>query len=162
MTPAKGTSRRDYLKLMAAGTGLAATAPASWAQEAVKKTMTADPQAPRLRGLVALQQSERQVEMGFPGIGIQMHGRFKGGNRARYLRLLPKICAQGVVGAGRRVHLDRLFEFRRATARDGILRGQVLAISGENKGRERQPSQSFRKIPSHHSHSQIRLNRSQS
>ena len=46
MTPGKGTSRRDYLKLMAAGAGLAATAPASWAQEAVKKTMTADPQAP--------------------------------------------------------------------------------------------------------------------
>jgi alpha-L-fucosidase len=46
MTPGKGTSRRDYLKLMAAGAGLAATAPASWAQEAVKKTVTADPQAP--------------------------------------------------------------------------------------------------------------------
>ncbi len=42
----KGTSRRDYLKLMAAGAGLAATAPASWAQDAVKKTMAADPQAP--------------------------------------------------------------------------------------------------------------------
>jgi hypothetical protein len=27
MTPGKGTSRRDYLKLMAAGAGLAATAP---------------------------------------------------------------------------------------------------------------------------------------
>src|SRR6266849_4143609 len=42
----KGTSRRDYLKLMAASAGLAATAPASWAQDAVKKTMAADPQAP--------------------------------------------------------------------------------------------------------------------
>src|ERR1700738_3837162 len=46
MTPGKGTSRRDYLKLMAAGAGLGATSPTSWAQEAVKKTMTADPQAP--------------------------------------------------------------------------------------------------------------------
>jgi hypothetical protein len=46
MTPGKGTSRRAYLKLMAAGASLAATAQASWAQEAVKKTMTADPQAP--------------------------------------------------------------------------------------------------------------------
>ena len=50
MTPGKGTSRRDYLKLMAAGAGLAATAPASWAQEAVKKTMTADPR--RLRPIM--------------------------------------------------------------------------------------------------------------
>jgi alpha-L-fucosidase len=46
MAPSKGPSRRDYLKLMAAGAGLAATAAAKWAQEAVKKTMTADPQAP--------------------------------------------------------------------------------------------------------------------
>src|SRR6202142_1547563 len=46
MTPGKGTSRRDYLRLMAAAAGLAATAPVSWAQEGVKKTVTADPQAP--------------------------------------------------------------------------------------------------------------------
>ena len=46
MMPGKGTSRRDYLKFMAAGAGLAATAPAGWAQEAVKKAMTAEPQAP--------------------------------------------------------------------------------------------------------------------
>ncbi len=38
MTPGKGTSRRDYLRLMAAAAGLAATAPASWAQEAATKT----------------------------------------------------------------------------------------------------------------------------
>src|ERR1700681_4884955 len=46
MTPSKGTSRRDYLKLMAAGAGLAATAPASWAQEAAKKTMAAEEPPP--------------------------------------------------------------------------------------------------------------------
>ena len=46
MTPGKGTSRRDYLKLMAAGAGLAATAPASWAQEAAKKTMAAEEPPP--------------------------------------------------------------------------------------------------------------------
>ena len=46
MPPRKEPSRRDYLKLMAASAGMAATARASWAQEAVKKTMTADPQAP--------------------------------------------------------------------------------------------------------------------
>lgn len=38
MTPGEGTSRRDYLKLMAAAEGLAETAPASWTQEAAKKT----------------------------------------------------------------------------------------------------------------------------
>ena len=46
MTPGKGTSRRDYLKLMAAGAGLAATAPVSWAQKAANKTMAEDPQTP--------------------------------------------------------------------------------------------------------------------
>jgi len=136
---------------MAAGAGLAATAPASWAQEAVKKTMTADPQAPRLRGLVALQQSESQVEMGFPGIEIQMHGRFKGGNRARYLLPLPKIRTQRVVGACRRMRLDSLFQFRRTLASSNILRRQVQAVSGESKGRKREPGVSPRGIPSHHS-----------
>src|SRR3984893_12939391 len=46
MTPGKGISRRDYLKLMAAAGGLAATAPASWAQEAAKKTMAAEEPPP--------------------------------------------------------------------------------------------------------------------
>ena len=43
MTPGKGTSRRDYLRLMAAAAGLAATAPASWAQESAKKTTDLQP-----------------------------------------------------------------------------------------------------------------------
>src|SRR6202158_2741996 len=46
MMRGKGTSRRDYLKLMAAAGGLAATAPAGWAPEAAKKTMAAEEPPP--------------------------------------------------------------------------------------------------------------------
>src|ERR1700690_1440389 len=45
--PSKGTSRRDYLKLMAVAGGLAAAAPASWAQDSTPKTpIAAGPQGP--------------------------------------------------------------------------------------------------------------------
>src|ERR1700720_3093512 len=46
MMRGQGTSRRDYRKLMAAAGGLAATAPAGWAQEAAKKTMAAEEPPP--------------------------------------------------------------------------------------------------------------------
>ena len=93
------------------------------------------------RGLVALQQSERQVEVGFPGIGIQMHGRFKSGNRARYLLPLPKIRAQRVVGTRRRMRLDRLFQFRRALACGSHPAPPGSGYIRRNKrGRKREPT----------------------
>ena len=84
-------------------------------------------------------------------LGSRCTRRFEGGNRARYLLLLPKICAQGIVGPRRRVNFDRLFKFRRTFASGDILRGQVLATFAENQGRKREPSQSPREIPSQHS-----------